>query len=320
MDGNNFVAPADTMQKNVADCTTYFAPRQFAAPPTTAFNYSCNLQFDGQQPFSMSPSSNCYPLQPGVLPYFPFVGNFAPPLFDGHQWRILPKPANVLHPHQRRRHRRKLEMDEANKINSSQPGGDCDYGNVASRNSGMPNAAELNDKMHPVQLLHQIFRKEAFVMEYERINDGPFSRVQVTYKVNGRSYVSEATRLKEARRLCAKKVLGDLFPQFRIETDSNIPKPEYDPKRFANKHPVQILFQVFRQEPIEMHCEEEGAAHFAKHVFTFVIRGLKYRAKAETIKEAKRRAAILALNDYFKENGEGFDRQGEGDASFGHQS
>ncbi len=161
---------------------------------------------------------------------------------------------------------------------------------------------KLGNKMHPVQLLHQLFRKEAFVMEYERVNDGPFSRVRVTYKVNGKSYVSEATRLKEARRLCAKQVLRDQFPDLQIESDTDIPQLEYDVSQFDNKHPVQILYQIFRYEPMEMHCEEEGAAHFAKHIFTFVIRGVKYRAKAETIKEAKRRAAILALNDYFKKS------------------
>lgn len=159
---------------------------------------------------------------------------------------------------------------------------------------------KISSKMHPVQLLHQIFRKEAFVMEYERINDGPFSQVRVTYKVNGKMYSAEATRLKEARRLCAKQVLRDQFPDLKIEMDNDIPQPEYDVKQFDNKHPVQILYQIFRYEPMEMHCEEEGAAHFAKHIFTFVIRGKKFIAKAETIKEAKRRAAILALNDYFK--------------------
>lgn len=159
---------------------------------------------------------------------------------------------------------------------------------------------KMSSKMHPVQLLHQIFRKEAFVMEYERINDGPFSQVRVTYKVNGKTYTAEATRLKEARRLCAKLVLRDQFPDLRVEVDNDIPEPEYDVKQFDNKHPVQILYQIFRYEPMEMHCEEEGAAHFAKHIFTFVIRGKKYQAKAETIKEAKRRAAIMALNEYFK--------------------
>lgn len=165
---------------------------------------------------------------------------------------------------------------------------------------GAVGPAKLSSKMHPVQLLHQIFRKEAFVMEYERINDGPFSRVRVTYKVNGRAYVAEATRLKEARRLCAKQVLRDQFPHLRVDSDDDIPRAEYDVGRFDNKHPVQILYQIFRYEPMEMHCEEEGAAHFAKHIFTFVIRGVQYQAKAETIKEAKRRAAILALNEYFK--------------------
>lgn len=165
-----------------------------------------------------------------------------------------------------------------------------------------PPRQKVSNKMHPVQLLHQIFRKEAFVMEYERINDGPFSQVRVTYKVNGKTYSAEATRLKEARRLCAKQVLHDQFPDLKIEMDNDIPQPEYDVKQFDNKHPVQILYQIFRYEPMEMHCEEEGAAHFAKHIFTFVIRGKKYVAKAETIKEAKRRAAILALNDYFKKD------------------
>lgn len=162
------------------------------------------------------------------------------------------------------------------------------------------NRQRLSNKMHPVQLLHQIFRKEAFVMEYERLNDGPFSHVRVTYKVNGHAYVSEATRLKEARRLCAKKVLRDQFPDLQIEQDNDIPEPQYDITQFDNKHPVQILYQIFRYESMEMHCEEEGAAHFAKHIFTFIIKGKKYQAKAETIKEAKRRAAILALNDYLK--------------------
>lgn len=159
---------------------------------------------------------------------------------------------------------------------------------------------KLSNKMHPVQLLHQLLRKEAFVMEYERMNGGPYSQVRVTYKVNGRMYHAEATRLKEARRLCAKYVLQDQFPDLEVESDNNIPQPEYDPVEFDKKHPVQILYQIFRDEPLEMHCEEEGAAHFAKHIFTFVIRGKKYQAKAETIKEAKRRAAILALNDNFK--------------------
>lgn len=164
----------------------------------------------------------------------------------------------------------------------------------------------VSTKMHPVQLLHQIFRKEAFVMEYERMNSGPSSQVRVTYKVNGRTYQAEATRLKEARRLCAKQVLRDQFPDLQIESDDDIPQPEYDAATFANKHPVQILYQIFRHESIGIHCEEEGAAHFAKHIFAFVIRGTEYRATAETIKEAKRRAAILALNDHLKKERSGY--------------
>lgn len=156
------------------------------------------------------------------------------------------------------------------------------------------------NQIHPVQLLHQLFRKEAFVMEYERVNDGPYSQVQVTYKVNEKTYHARAARLKEARRLCAKKVLRDQFPYLGVEKDSDIPEPEYDTRQFQNKHPVQILYQIFKYQPMQIHCDEEGAAHFAKHIFTFIIQGKQFTAKAETIKEAKRRAAILALNEYFK--------------------
>ncbi|KAL6951821.1 hypothetical protein U1Q18_050667 [Sarracenia purpurea var. burkii] len=60
---------------------------------------------------------------------------------------------------------------------------------------------KMSSKMHPVQLLHQIFRKEAFVMEYERINDGPFSQVRVTYKVNGKNVHGRGYQAKRGPKI-----------------------------------------------------------------------------------------------------------------------
>lgn len=253
----------------------------------------------------------CYQLMNNVHSYRWYVPKMAQQLpRAAYQHKAVARfshqQAQLLHPRQQQRYqeewsptrKEKMRGDRAMPVDADKEGGpegDADGTAAVSQ-------IKVSNKMHPVQLLHQIFRKEAFVMEYERINDGPFSRVRVTYKVNGRAYVAEATRLKEARRLCAKQVLRDQLPHLDIESDDDIPRVEYDVTRFDNKHPVQILYQIFRYEPMEMHCEEEGAAHFAKHIFTFVIRGVQYKAKAETIKEAKRRAAILALNEYYKQS------------------
>jgi hypothetical protein len=142
-----------------------------------------------------SPSSNSVQKQENW--YYQFINNI-----QGYRW-VIPRDAsyfqNVSNGHLRPYREAGAVKYDTDNMKLSTPSYWCKGDSSKRLQSVKYNRQKVvSSKMHPVQLLHQIFRKEAFVMEYERINDGPFSQVRVTYKVNGKSYTAEATRLKEA--------------------------------------------------------------------------------------------------------------------------
>lgn len=176
------------------------------------------------------------------------------------------------------------------------------------RNREKPQA-EPNNKVtvrkHPVQLLCEMYGKNGLQTECEFLCDDsstpPARRQKVTYTVLGQKFTAVSHTRDEAKRLCARKALMTLHPELRDQLQEQIPRQEYDfGDRLNCRHPVDLVSYFARNEHVMMETEKKGLSHFTTYTVTYAIRGRKYVATAEKQNEAKRRCAIMVLNDIYK--------------------
>lgn len=162
---------------------------------------------------------------------------------------------------------------------------------------------EANMRKHPVQLLCELYGKNGLQIECEFICSTPFRKQKVTYTVMGRKFTAISHTRDEAKRLCAKKVLMTLHPELQHELQEDIPKREYDfGYRLNRRHPVDLVNYFFKNEAVLIETEKKGLSHFTSYTVYYTVRGKKFVATAEKQNEAKRRCAILVLNDFYRSN------------------
>lgn len=155
-------------------------------------------------------------------------------------------------------------------------------------------------RKHPVQQLCELHGRNGLRIECEFLGDRPTRRQKVTYTVMSRRFSAVSHTRDEAKRLAAKKALATLHPQLHDEHDQ-VPWQEYDfGDRLNRRHPVDLVGHFFRNEPIVMEINREGFSHFTNYTVTYTVRGRQYMATAEKQNEAKRRCAILVLNDLYR--------------------
>lgn len=169
--------------------------------------------------------------------------------------------------------------------------------------AGSKSKSDVNMRKHPVQLLCELYGKNGLQIECEFICNTPFRKQKVTYTVMGRKFTAVSHTRDEAKRLCAKKVLTTLHPELHHELQEEIPKREYDfGYRLNRRHPVDLVNYFFKNEAVLIETERKGLSHFTSYTVHYIVRGRKYLASAEKQNEAKRRCAILVLNDFYRSN------------------
>lgn len=156
-------------------------------------------------------------------------------------------------------------------------------------------------RKHPVQLLSELHNTDGLQIEYKTLGNKSSARQMVTYKIMGSTFSVISHSRDEAKRLAAKKVLKKLHPELYNDFDERIPRQEYNfGPRLNQRHPVDLMGQLLRNEPITVEISREGTSHATIYTVTYTVRGESFIAAAEKQNEAKRRCAILVLNEFYK--------------------
>lgn len=166
-----------------------------------------------------------------------------------------------------------------------------------------PNAVTPPTRKHPVQLLCELYGKNGLQIECEFLNQPPFRKQKVTYTLLGRKFTAVSHTRDEAKRLCARRALLTLHPDLCDQLQEHVPRQEYDfGYRLNRRHPVDLVNYFFKSEPVLIETEKRGLSHFTTYTVSYMLRGRRYVATAEKQNEAKRRCAILVLNDMWRSN------------------
>lgn len=156
-------------------------------------------------------------------------------------------------------------------------------------------------RKHPVQLLCELYGKNGLQIECEFLQQPPFRQQRVTYTLLGRKFVAVSHTRDEAKRLCARRALLALHPELADQLQEQVPRQQYDfGYRLNRRHPVDLVNYFFKSEPVLIETEKRGLSHFTKYTVSYLLRGRRYVATAEKQNEAKRRCALLVLNDLWR--------------------
>lgn len=188
---------------------------------------------------------------------------------------------------------RDLLRKQSFRINPQQQGGFARW----------PNVAHPPARKHPVQLLCELYGKNGLQIECEFLNQPPFRKQKVTYTLLGRKFTAVSHTRDEAKRLCARRALLTLHPELCDQLQEHVPRQDYDfGYRLNRRHPVDLVNYFFKSEPVLIETEKRGLSHFTTYTVSYMLRGRRYVATAEKQNEAKRRCAILVLNDLWRNN------------------
>lgn len=189
--------------------------------------------------------------------------------------------------------RRDLLRKQSFRLNPQQQGGFARW----------PNIAHPPTRKHPVQLLCELYGKNGLQIECEFLNQPPFRKQKVTYTLLGRKFTAVSHTRDEAKRLCARRALLTMHPELCDQLQEHVPRQEYDfGYRLNRRHPVDLVNYFFKSEPVLIETEKRGLSHFTTYTVSYMLRGQRYVATAEKQNEAKRRCAILVLNDLWRNN------------------